>query len=161
MPSPSNPPPSCHLWKVRIACSRELAAWGIEFKSMSVEGIACIGRRSSDYHPYELQNFGRAAVGSTIHPDCDAFVGSISIMSPPRYQKRRTTLTGAVFVILSTLLMPLVAAQQTGSCISLATSRTCTAFNSSSISTSNALVGNLYDPTRFVKISRTSMLILS
>jgi len=129
---------------------------------MSVERIAYIGRRSTDCHTYDLQNFGRAAVDFTIPLDCDAFAGSTSNMSPPRYQKRRTTLSGVGFVILSTLLMPLVAAQPTGSCISLASSRTCTAFNSSSISTSNALVGSLYDPpTRFVNISRTSMLISS
>jgi len=128
---------------------------------MSVERIAYVGRRSSDCHPYELQNFGRAAVDFTIPLDCDAFAESTSNMSPPPYQKRRTTLGRAGFVILSTLLMPLVAAQPTGSCIPLATSRTCKAFNSSSVSTSNALVGNLYDPTRFVNISRTSVLILS
>ncbi|KAG0642025.1 hypothetical protein HOY80DRAFT_1008134 [Tuber brumale] len=110
---------------------------------MSVERIAYIGRRSSDYYPYEPQNFDHAAVGLTIPSDCDAFAESTSNMSSsPRSQKRRTTLSGSSFIILSTLFISLAAAQAAGSCISLATSRTCTAFNSSSISTSNALVGN-------------------
>ncbi|RPB05899.1 hypothetical protein L873DRAFT_1796739 [Choiromyces venosus 120613-1] len=109
---------------------------------MSVERIAYIRRRSSDCHPYEPQNFDHAAVGLTIPSDCNAFAGSTSNMFSPRYPKRRTTLSGASFVILSTLFIPLAAAQATGSCISLANSRTCSAFNGSSISTSSALVGN-------------------
>ncbi|CUS14348.1 unnamed protein product [Tuber aestivum] len=109
---------------------------------MSVERIACIGRRSSDCYPYAPDTIDRAAVGLTIPSDCDAFAESTSNMPSPRYQNRRTTLSGASFVILSTLLVPLAAAQAAGSCIPLSTSRTCAAFNRSSISTSAALFGS-------------------
>lgn len=55
---------------------------------------------------------------------------------PPRSRRRKCAVTAACVLLASTL--PISSAQ---SCISLASSRACSAFNASSVSTGSAVVG--------------------
>lgn len=102
---------------------------------MTATNLAGEGYRSNDNHHVDHSD-------STFAWDSNASTKRASNMSSSRHpRRRRMNLGGAALVVLSTVLLPLTAAQTaaTGKCISLASSRACLAFNESSISTSSAL----------------------
>lgn len=103
---------------------------------MTAANLAGEGYRSNDNH--HVDHSGNY---NTFARDSNASAERASNMSSSRHSRRRTTLGGAALVVLSTVLLPLTAAQTAadGKCISLASSRACLAFNESSISTSSAL----------------------
>lgn len=89
-----------------------------------------------NHHDYRSGNY------ITFARDGNASAEAPGSMSSSRCtRRRRITLSGAALMVLSTVLLPLTAAQATSAdkCISLASSRTCPAFNESSVSTSSAL----------------------
>ncbi|KAI5842936.1 hypothetical protein DFP73DRAFT_88776 [Morchella snyderi] len=88
-------------------------------------------------------NSSRLANRDTSFLDGDAPTSATDNMPSSRHKTRRLTLSGAALVVLSTVFLPLAAAQtsSSGNCISLSGSRTCPAYNESSISTSSSLTG--------------------
>lgn len=108
----------------------------LEIGSMTAKNFAGEGRCSN-------HNSSRLANRDTSFLDGDAPTSATDNMPSSRHTARRLTLSGAALVVLSTVFLPLAAAQtsSSGNCISLSGSRTCPAFNESSISTSSSLTG--------------------